>query len=1388
MTAFRDRRVTAGQALAAARSRTAELNATLAGIPSWLQVGDSSRLTDPADRAAATEAAATRAALERAAHAAAELEAELDGIDAPRPPDIQLFLRWSAWLEGLASGAQLLAELQPDPRRLFLGAEPQMSPQTAARIIQTIAQRGGRVGDGQTFVAQAGLSDDDVFDLDHTASRQLDPLPAGQSIGVLLPVRLETRYRPRATPDDPWVLQVRVFPDPIATDQQPADATAAEAQAVADCWTQAGGELDSAAGTAAWSALVSAVGGPRAAHLLRTVPVIRQDGGFACADPPERFRRQGDTTTFHRLALPDVLTLWADRGAGLERLGELRPDHEAIAAQTDFAALRDQIRPDAVPATWWTSYAVAVKLGLATEIGLGAEPSLRVLLVTGLAEPAAALPFATLAERGVLGLLTPMAPTNTVAGTPAADLGDSAGSWLAAARDDSDEDATAVAYALAGAPLPGLYVPQRTQPSPLTIAGTFVRALWPVLWQRMIKDVGTGGEDTWLIGEWAGRLLAPLGPWPAIRVDDLPYGLLPSVDLDRWVTGPADPPWEAGLRGRLQALLPSWAAAAENGGTVAGADADRLLDLLGRVPTSRELGARLLLPLELRVLLSAALDDPDSQSYLRRWREAFQPWGQLGLEARGRFWPYGWVQPVAAKGEPFPDTLRRYLRESWETLAFTADLSQGFEPSFPARLIRHALLLTQAEVNRLQPDQLPSWQPPLELPLDDSRQLANLAQGPDRVPDLPRFARDALGAQPPDPRIAMVCRQFLQVRTAVRDLISLGGQFAADGPGSAALAAVADTSSHRIDPWVTALGTRRLRRLTARGVARRLGAYGWVDDLSPSADPTPPTMAGLLHAPSHGQALTAAVLRDKAIAAADAIWQLQIDSAGARLAKRLGDDVRLGIHLSEALGREIERRAGEPGRVVELRRRFSARPEWAGRRVCDGLKVLAAVEAGEPDLAWLGPLTDLRQVLDTYGDLLVADAVHDVTSGRAGQAQEAMEAAAGLAAPAELRFLRTQRAGTSVKTTVLAALPAATAAPGAGPAAVADPMVAALARQLAPAMSWTFQAQNQSVTLSDLGLDTSDAMLVPDDRLRSLVQDRLGPVDGGTHAAARAELTRLTALLGPQAGLPAVLGAGTGEDQLRTRLAQLRSDAAAVLTALRADPPDLAAALRWGLPADAPDAAGVLAGRLAEIGPAAGDDSLGPAGLAGRIRALLSPTETLPLLCAGPLPGLTAAAELDRNWLEILAAVRPAMARLEAAQMRWAWPAACQNPARLWSVPQRGEHQIIAYGPAATDAGPVGVALLDAWAETVPSSQHATWAAFGYDSPRARPPQAVLLAVPPDESRPLDAGQLPGIVLATRQLARARMVQPDQLGTWTLGVPSSLLLATGPAAVLVEDR
>src|SRR5207302_926135 len=118
------------------------------------------------------------------------------------------------------------------------------------------------------------------------------------------------------------------------------------------------------------------------------------------------------------------------------------------------------------------------------------------------------------------------------------------------------------------------------------------------------------------------------------------------------------------------------------------------------------------------------------------------------------------------------------------------------------------------------------------------------------------------------------------------------------------------------------------------------------------------------------------------------------------------------------------------------------------RRVCDGQKVLRAARegtlvAGFPvDLAdRLAPLDDM---LDTYSDLLVADGVYALVTGHADLANSAMEAAAGLGAPPDLRAIRTPRAASTVRVSSWALLPPGPGAAGADPATVADPAFMAL--------------------------------------------------------------------------------------------------------------------------------------------------------------------------------------------------------------------------------------------------------------------------------------------------------------------------------------------------------
>ena len=215
VTARRDEVQTARDARRAGQVLAAQIAAELSSLPGWLLVGDSARLVDPAQQSTAEHGAELLARFGDTQRGLLALDEELDALDGARPDSIHLFLEWSRWLGQVPDAATLLAELVPDPRRLFLGAEPRMTQATAQRIVDTVAANGGRVGDGDTFVHGAGLADDDVFDLYHTALTRLDPIVAGQAVGVLLPLRLETRFR-HPNNGGQWMLRVRVYPDPVA--------------------------------------------------------------------------------------------------------------------------------------------------------------------------------------------------------------------------------------------------------------------------------------------------------------------------------------------------------------------------------------------------------------------------------------------------------------------------------------------------------------------------------------------------------------------------------------------------------------------------------------------------------------------------------------------------------------------------------------------------------------------------------------------------------------------------------------------------------------------------------------------------------------------------------------------------------------------------------------------------------------------------------------------------------------------------------------------------------------------------------------------------------------------------------------------------------------------
>jgi hypothetical protein len=84
-------------------------------------------------------------------------------------------------------------------------------------------------------------------------------------------------------------------------------------------------------------------------------------------------------------------------------------------------------------------------------------------------------------------------------------------------------------------------------------------------------------------------------------------------------------------------------------------------------------------------------------------------------------------------------------------------------------------------------------------------------------------------------------------------------------------------------------------------------------------------------------------------------------------------------------------------------------------------------------------------------------------------------------------------------------------------------------------------------------------------------------------------------------------------------------------------------------------------------------------------------------------------------------------------------------------------------GPVSPGAGVAGL-MLDDWVEVFPADQQITGLTFHYDDPTARAPQAILLAVRPDDFPEWTFEAVEGSVLEALDLAKLRAVDPDALG------------------------
>jgi hypothetical protein len=95
--------------------------------------------------------------------------------------------------------------------------------------------------------------------------------------------------------------------------------------------------------------------------------------------------------------------------------------------------------------------------------------------------------------------------------------------------------------------------------------------------------------------------------------------------------------------------------------------------------------------------------------------------------------------------------------------------------------------------------------------------------------------------------------------------------------------------------------------------------------------------------------------------------------------------------------------------------------------------------------------------------------------------------------------------------------------------------------------------------------------------------------------------------------------------------------------------------------------------------------------------------------------------------------------------------------------PPAAATSLVMYSQEPVDAKrPLAGVLVDEWVDVVPTRSATTGLAFHFDEPGSRAPHAILLAVPPEPAPRWSLDVLSAIVRETADLARIRMVGPEE--------------------------
>ena len=113
---------------------------------------------------------------------------------------------------------------------------------------------------------------------------------------------------------------------------------------------------------------------------------------------------------------------------------------------------------------------------------------------------------------------------------------------------------------------------------------------------------------------------------------------------------------------------------------------------------------------------------------------------------------------------------------------------------------------------------------------------------------------------------------------------------------------------------------------------------------------------------------------------------------------------------------------------------------------------------------------------------------------------------------------------------------------------------------------------------------------------------------------------------------------------------------------------------------------------------------------------------------------------------------------------------------------------LVVQSPAALDVRQsLAGLMIDEWTEVVPNTSETTGLVFQYDQPDAAPPQAILLAVPPDRDQPWTIWSMQRVLLETLDLARIRAVDPDSLDEVGHYLPAVFVAANAAGDTVSTD-